>query len=260
MINFCIKRSPKPSTKKSESISLEASALPDEFDWRNVGGVSYVSPVRNQGSCGSCYTFGSLAMLESRLRIMSFNRNQTIFSTQDIVECSPYSQGCDGGFPYLIAGKYAEDFGVVAESCNPYTGNDGTCHTDQTCSRQYATHYKYIGGFYGACNEDLMKIAIVRNGPIAVSFEVYPDFMTYTSGIYVHTGIKDELNFAFNPFELTNHVVAIVGYGEQNGVKYWIVKNSWGTNWGENGFFRIRRGTDECAIESIAVESFPLVR
>jgi cathepsin C len=58
--------------------------------------------------------------------------------------------GCAGGFPYLIGGKYAEDFGLVAESCNPYTGNDGKCKTDPSCARQYATKYEYIGGFYGA--------------------------------------------------------------------------------------------------------------
>jgi cathepsin C len=85
-------------------------------DWRNVNGVNYVSPIRNQQSCGSCYTFGSMAMHEARLRIYSNNTKQTVFSTQDIVECSVYSQGCDGGFPYLVAGKYSEDFGVVEEA------------------------------------------------------------------------------------------------------------------------------------------------
>ena len=66
-------------------------------------------------------------------------------------------------------------------------------------------------------------------------------------------------NFKFNPFEVTNHVVVVVGYGEENGVKYWIVKNSWGTAWGEDGYFRIRRGTDELGIESLAVYAVPFV-
>lgn len=82
--------------------------LPDKFDWRNVNGINYVSPIRNQGSCGSCYAFGSMALHEARLRIKSNNTQTNVFSTQDIVECSKYSQGCDGGFPYLVAGKYAE--------------------------------------------------------------------------------------------------------------------------------------------------------
>ena len=147
-----------------------------------------------------------MAMHEARLRIKSLNQNQTVFSTQDIVSCSPYSQGCEGGFPYLVAGKYAEDYGLVAEQCNPYKGADMPCQTDPKCSRTYGTAYKYIGGFYGACNEDLMKIALVNNGPIAVSFEVYDDFFNYKSGIYHHTGLSDKQNFGFNPWEITNHV------------------------------------------------------
>lgn len=106
------------------------------------------------------------------------------------------------------------------------------------------------------CNEELMKINLVKNGPLAVSFEVYNDFFHYKGGVYVHTGLQEK----FNPFEITNHAVLLVGYGVDaaTGVKFWTVKNSWGTEWGEDGYFRIRRGTDECAIESIAVQSFPL--
>lgn len=97
-------------------------------------------------------------MHEARLRIKSNNTRKTIFSTQDIVECSDYSQGCNGGFPYLVAGKYAEDFGLVEEACNPYKGVDGNCSTNPECKRHYATNYRYIGGFYGACNEGNHKI------------------------------------------------------------------------------------------------------
>ena len=74
------------------------------------------------GGCGSCYAFASMGMLETRLRVLSNNRLRLSLSPQDVVECSKYSQGCDGGFPYLIAGKYTEDFGAVPESCNPYKG------------------------------------------------------------------------------------------------------------------------------------------
>jgi len=247
---------PKPAKPDEETIKLAAS-LPVSFDWRNVSGVSFLSPIRNQASCGSCYAFASMGMNEARLRIRTLNTDQTIFSPQDIVECSEYSQGCDGGFPYLISGKYAEDFGLVEEKCNPYKGIDGTCHTNQSCTRHYSTRYHYVGGFYGACNQELMKIELVKNGPLVVAFEVYDDFLSYQGGIYHHTFLKDEKNFKFDPFQLTNHAVLLVGYGtdQQSGQDYWIVKNSWGTSWGENGFFRIRRGNDECAIESIAVGS-----
>merc|ERR550539_1849548 len=204
--------------------------------------------------------------MEARLRILTNNEQRTVYSPQDVVACSQYSQGCEGGFPYLVAGKYAQDFGMVAEECNPYQGVDqATCTTPQDtqkCQRHYGTEYKYVGGFYGACNEPLMRIALVHNGPVAVSFQVYDDFMHYHSGIYHHQegGRGDQVNFRFNPWEVTNHVVLVVGYGEENGERYWIVKNSWGEEWGEKGYFRIRRGTDECSIESIAVDSFPVIQ
>ena len=76
---------------------MAAQALPEEFDWRNVDGKDYVSPVRNQGWCGSCYAFGTLAMFEARVRILTNGTKTPVFSTQDIVSCSEYSQGCEGG-------------------------------------------------------------------------------------------------------------------------------------------------------------------
>lgn len=235
-----------------------ANHMPTSLDWRNFNGTNYVSPVRNQGSCGSCYAFGSMAMLEARIRILTNNKQKPVLSTQNIVSCSKYSQGCAGGFPYLVAGKYTEDFGSISEECYPYEGIDTKCKPIKpNCPRQYGSKYHYVGGFYGACNEALMKIELVKNGPLAISFEVLSDFLHYKSGIYHHTGLEDE----FNPFEITNHCVLLVGYGldKATGEKYWIVKNSWGASWGEEGFFRIRRGVDECAIESIAVGTTPFV-
>ncbi|XP_071485907.1 dipeptidyl peptidase 1-like [Diadema antillarum] len=252
---------PKPALVTPE-VAQKASLLPESFDWRDVGGQNFVSPVRNQGSCGSCYAFGSMAMLESRLRVATNNSMKLVLSTQDVVSCSEYSQGCEGGFPYLVAGKYAEDFGVVEESCFPYQGVERSCSKEKSdCRRYYATGYNYVGGFYGGCNEELMRIQLVKNGPIAVSFMVYDDFLSYKGGIYVHTGIGNA-QLKFNPFEITNHVVLVVGFGAdaKTGEKFWSVKNSWGEQWGEEGYFRIRRGTDECSIESIAAESFPIIQ
>lgn len=239
----------------NSDVAKLADALPEHWDWRNVNGVSFVSPVRNQASCGSCYSFASMGMLEARLRILTNNSQTPALSPQQIVSCSEYSQGCDGGFPYLI-GKYVQDFGVVDESCFPYVAKDTPCGLPKNCRSTYSAEYYYVGGFYGGCSEAAMKLELVKNGPMAVAFEVYSDFMHYTSGIYHHTGLTD----AFNPFELTNHAVLLVGYGRchKTGQKYWIVKNSWGTGWGEEGYFRIRRGSDECSIESIAVAASPI--
>uniref|UniRef100_A0A8C5KAS0 Dipeptidyl peptidase 1 n=1 Tax=Jaculus jaculus TaxID=51337 RepID=A0A8C5KAS0_JACJA len=246
---------PAPIT---DEILKKIAHLPDSWDWRNVHGVNFVSPVRNQESCGSCYSFASMGMLEARIRILTNNSQTPILSPQEVVSCSQYAQGCEGGFPYLIAGKYAQDFGVVEESCFPYRGTDAPCKLREDCFRFYSSEYHYVGGFYGGCNEALMKLELVHHGPMAVAFEVHDDFMHYHSGIYHHTGLRDP----FNPFEPTNHAVLLVGYGrdKDTDIEYWVVKNSWGTSWGENGYFRIRRGTDECAIESIAMAATPIPR
>ena len=128
-----------------------------------------------------------------------------------------------------------------------------------------------------------MKIALVDHGPIAVGFQVLGDFQNYGGGIYHHVGeklidfswsLRDCIYFIllpsslsgaqegvnYNPFFEVNHAVTVVGYGvEKNtNTKFWIVKNSWGGDWGEKGYFRIRRGSNECGIESIGVQSFPI--
>ncbi|KAF2359367.1 Peptidase C1A papain C-terminal [Trinorchestia longiramus] len=228
--------------------------LPSQFDWRDVHGVNYVSPVRHQLQCGSCYAFASAGMLEARLRISTNLSRTDIFSPQDIVSCSHLSEGCDGGFGYLIAGRYAKEQGVVDESCNKYRGKDTpTCTTDPTCDRTYVNEYEYVGGYYGACNEEAMLDALVSDGPLMVGFLVTSDFRYYGGGIYV----APPKALTFDPFVPTNHAVVVVGYGvdEESGMKFWIVKNSWGAHWGENGYFRIRRGTNEVGIESMAFGS-----
>mmetsp|Transcript_48380 Transcript_48380/g.125462 ORF Transcript_48380/g.125462 Transcript_48380/m.125462 type:complete len:101 (+) Transcript_48380:1301-1603(+) len=98
-----------------------------------------------------------------------------------------------------------------------------------------------------------MMRELVSNGPIAVGFEVYDDFMTYTGGVYKHEASTDWTTTGFVP---TNHAVLIVGYGEENGEKYWLVKNSWGRHFGLTGYFKILRGVDECGIESMAVAAY----
>ncbi len=122
--------------------------------------------------------------------------------------------------------------------------------------------YGYVGQQYGLTSARLMQLEIMANGPIAVSFEVYPDFMNYKSGIYTHSATH--MLETFNPFVITNHVVVIVGWGVENGVKYWIVRNSWGATWGENGYFRILREAPvfggEVGIESETAWAMPLLQ
>ncbi|VEL18522.1 unnamed protein product [Protopolystoma xenopodis] len=161
----------------------------------------------------------------------------------------------------MIAGKYSEDFGMVEEKCNPYTAKtSGECMTPASCRRYYSTEYYYVGGYYGATNEALMMLELINNGPFPVGFQVYSDFHSYSSGIYHHIGIVDNIN-RFDPFVPTSHAVLLVGYGVEptTGEKFWSLKNSWGSHWGEMGFFRIRRSTNECGIESLAVGFSPVL-
>ncbi|KAK3852192.1 hypothetical protein Pcinc_041214 [Petrolisthes cinctipes] len=240
---------PAPATPEQKA---RVSLLPDNFDWRNISGQNYVTPVRDQGGCGSCFAFASMAQVESGIRIATKNQRSDVFSPQDIVSCSVLAQGCLGGFNYLTGGRYAQDQGLVAEECNIYTGQGDPCNTDSSCGRTYVSDYEYLGGYYGACNEELMLQSLVEDGPMAVAYMVFDDFHNYEGGIYHYTGVKNE----FNPLEMVNHGVLIVGYGVEptTGEKFWTVKNSWSDTWGEDGYFRIRRGTNECSIESMALK------
>ncbi|CAG2104562.1 unnamed protein product [Medioppia subpectinata] len=250
--------SPAPVTPE---VQAQADALPESFDWRNVSGVSYVTSVKDQGGCGSCYAFGSLGMIEGRLKLLSNNTESIDLSEQDVVSCSLYNQGCAGGFPYLTAGKYAQDYGVTLEANNPYKGSDSKCTTKAGAERIYTASYKYVGGYYGGCNEELMRISLVNDGPLAISFRygMFDDFVSYGSGIYTPTEVKHD-NGKYNPFVEVNHSVLIVGYGKdaKTGKKYWIVKNSWGASWGDHGYFQIERGVNSKGVESIAVEAIPI--
>lgn len=100
--------------------------LPLDFDWRNVDGTNYDSPVRKQGECGSCYAIAATSVMESRIRIKSNNRLKPLLSPSSIISCSRYNQGCYGGYPYLV-GKFAKEFGFVEEVCQPYTETDDKC-------------------------------------------------------------------------------------------------------------------------------------
>ncbi|XP_034247774.1 dipeptidyl peptidase 1-like [Thrips palmi] len=249
---------PRPRAAPATPEQLRAAELlPPAFDWRDVNGVGYVSPVRDQGSCGSSYAFSSVGMMEARLRIRVNNTRTLSLSPQDVVSCSGLSQGCDGGIPFLIGGRYAQDYGMVPEQFAPYTGRDSACPRE-LCDRVYAASYEYIGGYYGACNEAAMKLALVRRGPLSVSLKVHPDFIHYKTGVYHRVTLDSDLELT--PDLEVHHAVLLVGYGvdAQSGEKYWAVKNSWGRDWGEDGFFRIRRGQDEVGIESLGMEAEPI--
>lgn len=249
-----------PAATPHDSDDLEdMKNMPEEFDWRNVNNTNYVTPVVNQGSCGSCYAISSMAAFESRLRISHGAQNKVFLSAQDVLSCSAYNQGCEGGYPFLVA-KYGQDFGFIDETALPYEGTDSvSCDAQKKGAGRYKMkNYQYVGGFYGACNEARMMKEIYNKGPVVVAFEAPGDLFYYEGGIF--TGAKPKVELEpkedrVNNWEQTNHAVLAVGWGydQKKSMKYWIIKNEWGDQWGEGGYFRIRKGTDECGIESMAV-------
>ncbi len=246
--------------------ALKYAGLPAAFDWSDATDAApdgRVEPMRDQLTCGSCYAFAGTSMLAARARVRSdrANRANLMLSPQSVVSCSAYSQGCDGGFAYLVA-KYAEDWGVATDPCFPYeAGIVGDAQP--ACAKQCAdasqawraTNYRYVGGYFGNCSEVAMMRELVSSGPLAVGITVPASFESYTSGVYVEDAAEGAGagDLAYAPFEPTGHAVLVVGYGEEDGEKYWRVKNSWGRHFGETGYFRVRRGTDEISIESMAV-------
>lgn len=250
----------------------DSASFPKKLDWRNISGINYMNPIMNQGSCGSCYAVASLAAFEARLNyakaqdsdydsLLQSSIRKTKLSSQDVLSCSSQNQGCDGGYPYLVA-KYGAEHGLISESCSPYIGDDSApCTRKGNCPRHFIKDYKYIGGYYGGSNAIKMQKEL-QNGPIVVAFEAPSELFYYSGGVYECGKIKEELQIgegerSVNSWEQTNHAVTCVGYGSEkhNGrtIEYWIMKNTWGPDWGEDGYFRIRRGIDACGIESMSV-------
>jgi len=232
--------------------------LPCELDWRSRFGKNWLPKVRNQGRCGSCYIMALMTVLESRRRIKKRTLNLKPYSPQHVLSCSVYNQGCDGGFPFLV-GKHIEHFGIVKDECMPYQARDAICQPQCPAANEFPiSNTRYVGGFYGNNSEEAMMRELM-NGPITVAFESPRELFSYRGGIFQgpyprteNQGVKGVRDWAH-----TNHAVVAVGWGHtrRNGkrIKYWIMRNSWGKHWGENGYFRILRGTDECGVEGMSV-------
>jgi hypothetical protein len=217
------------------------TAVPASFDWRNVDGdgTSYVTPIRNQASCGSCWAFAATAGLES-YTLMTQNKPNTELNLAEQILLSCYdSDGCEGGSP-SGASDYIKSTGLPLESCFPYTAKDAwdnpsdpndtpvvTCDM-AVCSNWQASTYKILNspGPVSA-SVSAIKDALFNYGPLVTTFNVYDDFFAYSGGIYSYA--KGGL--------AGGHAVLIIGYDDVN--QCFIVKNSWGTWWGEAGYFRI---------------------
>ena len=203
--------------------------------------------------------------MESRIRIKTNNRLKPTLSPSSPVGCSRYNQGCQGGYPYLV-GKFGKEFGFVEDSCHPYEENDEKCIGYCFNQKVYKVKdYGYVGGYYGNCDEQKMMEEIYHNGPIVVAINATPELYYYESGIFKSQASRKEGTLEKNvkPWEYTNHAVVCVGWGEETNQedntteKYWILKNSWGEEWGEKGYFRMERGNNNGSVEAQGVFLVP---
>jgi len=223
------------------------TGLPASFDWRTTGKVT---PVKDQNPCGTCWIFGSLTSLESRVIII--NGNQYDFSEQNVAGCVDPAWGyltgnkCDGGGDSFIAFDTLSRKGARLEACDPY--NSATINS-VACNANGCPTLKAVDGFRIITNSvittaeiDLVKNTIYSYGPVAMSFYWTSGYLYPSSGSYT--------NVYYGPTTTSaNHLVSIVGWNDAvphpsgGGFGAWIVKNSWGTGWGNAGYFYICYGS-----------------
>ena len=208
----------------------EALSYPNTFDWRDNEG-DWTTPIGDQGSCGSCWAFGSIAAMEAHINIQNadstFDRD---LSEQYLLSCSPGS--CSGWYEGAVL-DWLKNYGTVDETCFPYQANDAI-PCDAACPDAASRIWQITDwGWISPSNSDIQGHLL--DAPIVTGMAVYTDFYYYQDGIYEHVlgGLEGY------------HLVSMVGYNEDEG--YWICKNSWGTDWGEDGWFKIKYG--ECEIE-----------
>ncbi|EGR34799.1 hypothetical protein IMG5_001760 [Ichthyophthirius multifiliis] len=241
----------KKGKKKYKYFSLQdLSDLPKEFSLKE-----YLDEPSSQKQCGSCYVIATVNMLNARLRIKYGKHINDKISMQHILDCSFFSQGCQGGYVYQI-GKFGYDYFLISEEEMPYQVL--FLFLNQKKFNFFFKGYIkriFVGGGYGKCNEREMMIEIMKNGPIVASINPDYQFMYYKSGVYHSVEAAEWILNGQNAPEWRNveHAALCYGWGEsEKDGKYWLMQNSWGKEWGENGFFKIRRGTDESSVESVA--------
>lgn len=229
--------------------------VPESIDWREKGAVT---PVKNQGQCGSCWAFSTTGSLEGQHFIST--GNLISLSEQQLVDCSKKynNDGCNGGLMDNAFTYIKENGGIESEEAYPYKGKEGKCKFNPKNVVANCTGFIDIK----SGDEDALKEAVASVGPVSIAIDVTEDkFMLYKDGVFVD-------NTCSNGQDDLNHGVLVVGYGSDDsiasgkrkeGLEFWIVKNSWGPKWGEEGYIRMARNKNNmCGVSTSA--SYPLVK
>ncbi|HSG27974.1 MAG TPA: C1 family peptidase, partial [Candidatus Krumholzibacterium sp.] len=228
-LSLCGTRVPPEVEKEFSGLTPRSSgrpflrSAPSTWDWRDYG---MVSSVKDQASCGSCWDFAAMGALEAVL--LQNEGMEYDLSEQQVLSCRTPGSGCGGGW-YSWAWSYIADNGAVTETCFPYQASDTVSCVDALCARVASA-----GGWVNVANDVESIKQEVMISPVATTFTVYPDFRYYTGGCYENPG-DDPIN----------HAVVIVGWDDAmcGGEGAWLIKNSWGEDWGLDGYFWIKYGS-----------------
>ncbi|XP_070622164.1 cathepsin S [Erythrolamprus reginae] len=228
------------STSHDYNIGL---GIPDSIDWRDKG---YVTNVKDQYSCGACWAFSAVGALEAQLKRQT--GKLVSLSSQNLVDCSNLygNHGCNGGYMPAAYQYIIDNKGINSDAAYPYKAKDGLCRYNP--SARAATCSKYY--LLPSGNESYLQDAVAKVGPVSVAINAnQPTFFLYKQGVY---------NDAKCTSQHLNHAVLVVGYGKENGMDYWLVKNSWGVHFGQEGYIKIARNQgNRCGIASYS--SYPII-
>lgn len=232
-----------PEPESADTVSeplfraLAAAPLPTRLDWSDVDGDNYVSVAKHQGLCGACWAFAAVGALESYVMLRTHNPGLDIDLAEQFILSCETNGGCGGGSGWAAA-RILRDTGVPEEACLPYTADDTTPCSDRCAGWEQQLRtisgFQQVLGYTGNLTQeeivDTLKTTLVAYGPLWTSMQVYDDFYSYQSGIYTYTAGHAR----------GGHAVVLIGFDED--AECFIVKNSWGTDWGESGTFRIAYG------------------